>query len=152
MLYYIPVGKEEGAVYADIIIRSYAVLIMWLMCVSEGSLWSFWIHIFYQCSSHYMVSHVPQTSRNLKGNFTKYLKSQPCDVIKMRYMGGEAWKKTPEKEMDNPSFLWRHLAHFLHNFAAIWSLSAALLHDQLINQQSISRYLLFYDVQNLMIK
>ena len=31
-------------------------------------------------------------------------------------MRGEVVKKTPKKEMDNPSFLW-------HNFAAVWSLS-----------------------------
>ena len=31
----------------------------------------------------------------------------------MREMRGEVGKKTPEKEMDNPSFLWRHMAYFL---------------------------------------
>ena len=32
-------------------------------------------------------------------------------------------KKTLKKEMDNPSFLWRQIDDFWHNFAAIWSLS-----------------------------
>ena len=39
------------------------------------------------------------------------LKNQPCDV--MREMRGEGGKKTPKKEMDNPSILWRHKADFL---------------------------------------
>ena len=43
--------------------------------------------------------------------WTKYLKNQPCDVIKMREMWGEVGK-TPKKEIDNPSFLWRHKAVF----------------------------------------
>ena len=33
------------------------------------------------------------------------LKKQPCDVIKMREMRGEVKKKTPKKEIDNPSFV-----------------------------------------------
>ena len=35
-----------------------------------------------------------------------------CDVIKMREMRGEVGKKPPKKEMDNHSFLWRHLSDF----------------------------------------
>ena len=31
--------------------------------------------------------------------------NQPCDVIKMGEKRGEVVKKTPTKEMDNPSFL-----------------------------------------------
>ena len=34
----------------------------------------------------------------------------------------EVGKKTPEKEMDNPSFLWRHMDDFWHNFDTIWAL------------------------------
>ena len=30
----------------------------------------------------------------------------------MREMRGEVAKKTPKKEMDNPPFLWRHMADF----------------------------------------
>ena len=37
-------------------------------------------------------------------NFTKCLKNQPYDVIKMREMRKEVGKKIPKKEMDNPSF------------------------------------------------
>ena len=44
--------------------------------------------------------------------FTKCLKIQPCDVIQMREMRGEEGKKTPKKEMDNPSFLWRRMSDF----------------------------------------
>ena len=39
------------------------------------------------------------------GNFTKCLKNQPGDVIKMTEMRGEVGMKTPKKEMNNPSFL-----------------------------------------------
>ena len=35
----------------------------------------------------------------------KYLKNQPCDVIKRREMKGEMEKKTPKKKMDNSIFL-----------------------------------------------
>ena len=35
----------------------------------------------------------------------KFLKNQPCDVIKMREMRREVRKKTPKKEIDNSSFL-----------------------------------------------
>ena len=38
-------------------------------------------------------------------SWTKCLKNQPCDVIKMREMIGELGKKTPKKEMDSPLFL-----------------------------------------------
>ena len=38
-------------------------------------------------------------------NWTKCLKNQTCDVIKMREMRGEVEKKTPKKEIDNYSFL-----------------------------------------------
>ena len=34
------------------------------------------------------------------GRWTKCIKNQPCDVIKMRQMTGEVGKKTPKKEMD----------------------------------------------------
>ncbi len=37
----------------------------------------------------------------LIGNFTKCLKNQPCEVIKMR---GEGGKKPPKKEINNPLF------------------------------------------------
>ena len=37
--------------------------------------------------------------------WTKCLKNQPCNVIKMREMRGEVGKKNLKKEMDNPSFL-----------------------------------------------
>ena len=30
----------------------------------------------------------------------------------MRDIRGEVGKKTPKKEIDNPSFLWRHMADF----------------------------------------
>ena len=33
------------------------------------------------------------------------VKNQSCDIIKMREMRGEVEKKTPKKEMDNPSLL-----------------------------------------------
>ena len=45
----------------------------------------------------------------IKNNF---FLNQLCDVIKMRDMRGEVEKKTPKKEMDNPSFLRRHMADF----------------------------------------
>ena len=35
-----------------------------------------------------------------------------CDVIKMREMSGEVGKKPPKKEMNNHSFLRRHMADF----------------------------------------
>ena len=41
------------------------------------------------------------TANNYKCNFTKCLKNQTCDVIKIRKMRGEVGKK----DMDNPSFL-----------------------------------------------
>ena len=44
------------------------------------------------------------------GNWTKCLKNQPYDVIKMREMKGEVGKKTPKTKMDNPSFLRRNMA------------------------------------------
>ena len=40
-----------------------------------------------------------------QGQRPKCVKNHPCDVIKMREMRGEVDKKTPKKEMDNPSFL-----------------------------------------------
>ena len=49
-------------------------------------------------------------------SWTKCLKNQPCDVIKIREMRGEVGKKTPKKEMENPSFLLRHIDHFWYNF------------------------------------
>ena len=36
---------------------------------------------------------------------SKLCKNDPCDVIKMKEIRGEVGKKTPKKEMDNPSFL-----------------------------------------------
>ena len=42
---------------------------------------------------------------NFKCKGRKSLKNQPSDVLKMREMRGELGKKTPKKEMDNPSFL-----------------------------------------------
>ena len=39
-----------------------------------------------------------------ESKFTKCLRNQPYDVMKMREMRGEVGKKTPEKEMYNPSF------------------------------------------------
>ena len=44
---------------------------------------------------------------------TKCLKNQPYNVIKMGEMRGEVGKKTPKKDVDNPSLLWRHMADFL---------------------------------------
>ena len=44
--------------------------------------------------------------------FTKCLKNQQCDVIKFRNEK-RSGKETPKKEMDNPSFLCRHIADFL---------------------------------------
>ena len=38
-------------------------------------------------------------------------------------MRGEGGKKTPKKEMDNPSFLLPHMDDVLHNFNTIWALS-----------------------------
>ena len=38
-------------------------------------------------------------------------------------MKGEVGKKPPKKEMDNPSFLLRHMDNFWHNFNTIWALS-----------------------------
>ena len=46
-------------------------------------------------------------------SWTKCLKNQPCDVIKMREMRGEVGKKPLKKEMDNPSFLWRHMGDLI---------------------------------------
>ncbi len=40
------------------------------------------------------------------------LKNQPRDIIKMREMRGKVGKKTPKNEMDNTSFLLRHVADF----------------------------------------
>ena len=40
----------------------------------------------------------------------------------MREMRGEVGRKTPKKEMDNPSYLLRHL-DFKKNFDTIWALS-----------------------------
>ena len=47
----------------------------------------------------------------------KSLKNQPRDVINMREMRGEVGKKTPKKETENPSFLWRHVADFWVTFS-----------------------------------
>ena len=55
--------------------------------------------------------------------FTKCLRNESCDVMKIREMKGEVGKKPPKKEMNNPSFLWRHMDHFWHNFKTIWALS-----------------------------
>ena len=44
------------------------------------------------------------------------VKNDPCDVIKIREMRGEVGKKTPKKEIDNPSFFdvtWLILSHFV---------------------------------------
>ena len=41
----------------------------------------------------------------------------------MREMRGKVGKKTPKKEMDNPSFLLRQMDHFGHIFNTIWDLS-----------------------------
>ena len=38
-------------------------------------------------------------------------------------MIGEVGEKTPKKEIDNPSFLLRHMDHFGHNFNTIWEAS-----------------------------
>ena len=38
-------------------------------------------------------------------------------------MRGEVWNKTPKKEMDNPSVLWRHMADFLRHFEKLRSLN-----------------------------
>ena len=49
------------------------------------------------------------SQKNIKIDFENFsmecLKNQPCDVIKMNEMRGEVGKKTPKKEMDNPTFL-----------------------------------------------
>ena len=42
---------------------------------------------------------------------------------KIREMRGVLGKKTPWKEMDNPSFWWCHMDHFWHNFNTTWALS-----------------------------
>ena len=44
-------------------------------------------------------------NKRQKNNFTKCLKYQPCDVIKMREMRGGMTKETLKKEVDNLSFL-----------------------------------------------
>ena len=38
----------------------------------------------------------------------------------MREMRGEVGKKPLKKEMDNPSFLWRHMADFLRHFVNVY--------------------------------
>ena len=53
-----------------------------------------------------------QVILTLKSNCAKCLKNQPCNVIKMREMRWEVGKKISRKEMDIPSFLWRHMADF----------------------------------------
>ena len=40
-----------------------------------------------------------------------------CDVIKMRQMRGEVGKKPHKKEMDDYSFLWRHMSFFRATFS-----------------------------------
>ena len=44
---------------------------------------------------------------------------------KMREMRVEVGKKTPKKEVDNPSFLRRHNADFLRNFVQLHKLIGA---------------------------
>ena len=39
-------------------------------------------------------------------------KNQTCDVIKTREMREEVGKKPHKKEMENHSFLWRHIDDF----------------------------------------
>ena len=56
-----------------------------------------------QCRISYLIRFISKVS-----NFTKCLKNQPCYIIKMREMRGEVGKNTPNKEIDNPSFLCRH--------------------------------------------
>ena len=46
-------------------------------------------------------------------------KNQPCYIIKMREMRGEVGKKPLKKEIDNPLFLWRHMAEFLRHFVQL---------------------------------
>ena len=51
---------------------------------------------------------------NLYGE--KVAQKSACAVIKMRERIGEVGLKTPKKEMDNLSFLWRHMLIFLREF------------------------------------
>ena len=64
---------------------------------------------------------IAQSTLNLYADSLKQLgvsgqsisKNQPYNVITMGEMRGEVDKKTPKKDVDNPSLLWRHLADFL---------------------------------------
>ena len=75
---------------------------------------------------------------------TKCLKNQPCDVIKIREIRGEVEKKTSKKDMDNPSFLWRHMAVF-------WdTLSGYLVRQslQLLHNSHCILYVLLFSSDN----
>ena len=51
----------------------------------------------------YRLKNFDSLNNSLTCNWTKCLKNQPHDVIKMWEMRGEVGKKTPKKDMDNPS-------------------------------------------------
>ena len=78
--------------------------------------------LIYQCMTSCFIWQISASKYNISSE-TKCLKNQPCNVIKMGEMRGEVGKKTPKEEMDNPSFLLRHMDHFWHNFNTIWALS-----------------------------
>ena len=52
-------------------------------------------------------------------NWTKCLKNQLCDVIKMSEMLGKMGKKTSKKEMDNHSFFMTSHGCFLRHFVQL---------------------------------
>ena len=56
-------------------------------------------------------------------SWIKCLKNQPCDVIKIREMKGEVGKKTPKKEMDNPSFFMTSQGWFFRHFVQLLGVS-----------------------------
>ena len=63
------------------------------------------------------------------GQRPNYVKDDSCDVIKMREMGGEVGKK-PKKEMDNPSFVWRHKADFWDTLSSYCQLRYIYVYPQ----------------------
>ena len=54
-------------------------------------------------------------------------------------MRGEVGKKTTKKDMDNPSFLWRHIADFEHFFGLFQAVSYELTYS--VGPQLKSLYL-----------
>ena len=62
-------------------------------------------YLFIRIRDVHQIFLFPGMTDGQTDDVTKWLKNQPCDVLKMRQMRGGVGKKSPKTEMDNPLFL-----------------------------------------------